>query len=544
MNRSVDLCVVVTPPTHESFEHLGVSYLRAVLGQHGMASRIHIVQPVEIDSFPDSLASSNPLLLGFYLFGGNWEPSRRLMVRMRERFPQAHITLGGPATLRAADELLALHSEADSVVVGEGEHTLLELVRRLSEGRDLEGCLGLTYRAPSGEILRNAPRPLIRDLDSLPFADRSIFEHHPAPYMRIITNRGCHASCTFCEEGLRSQQAGPMVRFRSAQNVMRELQYLHDQYGVRKFDFCDSTFLEYGDPIGVKKVEDLIDLIRESGLRLRLSVTLRAESISRHERTRELLPELIDVGVESLFIGLEAGNDPDLKLHGKRARVADNDFAVEFVQRLPVTLRFGFITFNPYSTHETVAENFAFLHRHRLGYSMSPFVSDLEVYPAVAIRRKLVRDGLIRPEAGRFSAPRDYAYQDPRIGELFSSLSRFRPPEEEEGLWVKVELMRNRIRRAPETLGSEPVAAAVAAIEQFQRERNERNYTLAMECLEASSRGAAPSELEQIGDAANFAAHRVRLRQLHWSLLLSYGRTDRGQDHLGISAPRKPRNAQ
>ncbi len=536
MSRSIDLSVVVTPPREESFEFLGVSYIRSVLRQHGFLSEIHLVQAEEVDTFPESLPCSNPLLLGLYLFTGNWQPSRRLLVRMRERFPHTHITLGGPAALRAPDELLAVLAEADSVVSGEGEYTVLELVRRLDEGRDLAGCLGLTYRAPDGEHVRNAPRPLIEDLDALPFPDRSLFERYPAPFLRILSNRGCYASCTFCEAGGRSQQPGSRVRLRSAANVMREMESLHHQYQVQKFVFCDPTFLDHTAPDSVKNVEGLIDLIRESGLDLRFSIALRAESISQDPRSRELVQELIDVGVESVFIGFEAGNDVDLKFYGKRARVVDNSAAVDFFHPLPVALLFGFITFNPYSTYQSVAENFSFLHRHRLGYSMSPFASGLEVYPAIRIRRKLVRDGLIRPEAGRFSDPRDYQYRDRRIGELLSSLRKLRPPAEEEGWWSNVELLRNRIRRHLETLRNEPVAELLPVVDEFRRASNEQNYALAMECLEASRRDAAQSEIERIGDEFDFESRRGRLKELYWSLLLAYGRTETGRHDLGISA--------
>jgi len=170
----------------------------------------------------------------------------------RRVVPGAAVVVGGPGP--SADPSGTLFNpDIDVAVMGEGEHTLVELVRLIvsegsswSQSGNLAGIRGLAYRAEGGSVCHSEPRPPISDLDSLPepawdAIDLRWFWRRPAmtsagirPYIPVVTSRGCPYSCSFCH-GL----FGKGIRFRSAEAVVQEMVGLHHAFGVRDFEFLD-----------------------------------------------------------------------------------------------------------------------------------------------------------------------------------------------------------------------------------------------------------------------------------------------------------------
>ena len=124
-----------------------------------------------------------------------------------------------------------------------------------------EDCLGLHYRNSFGNIIQNPPRPLIQNLDELPFPDRTLFEEFPAPFIRIVGSRGCSGTCTFCDGSLNYVDKCTQVRIRSAKNMLNEIELLQKKYNIDSYIFSDSTF---NDPkaTGNKRISDLINEIK------------------------------------------------------------------------------------------------------------------------------------------------------------------------------------------------------------------------------------------------------------------------------------------
>ncbi|MFC1641401.1 B12-binding domain-containing radical SAM protein, partial [Myxococcota bacterium] len=129
----------------------------------------HQVKVLNLSAFPWSqvLAVVERLeaeLYGMSCYTANRRGVASLADAIHVRHPQAHVTVGGPHATAMATEMLAHHQAIDSVAVGEGEHTLLELAERLSQRADLGGLAGLVYRR-HGKIERGPPRSPLRDLD-------------------------------------------------------------------------------------------------------------------------------------------------------------------------------------------------------------------------------------------------------------------------------------------------------------------------------------------------------------------------------------------
>jgi radical SAM superfamily enzyme YgiQ (UPF0313 family) len=140
----------------------------------------------------------------------------------------------------------------DIIVRGEGEITFLELVQKLSSGEDYREIDGISFRDDEGVPRSNPDREVIKDLDSLPlpawhlapmekyfevFAKREFSIQKPCTV--IMTSRGCPGNCTFCAN---RAMWGRGVRRRTPVNVLKEIEYLHHEYGVKDIHFLDDTF--------------------------------------------------------------------------------------------------------------------------------------------------------------------------------------------------------------------------------------------------------------------------------------------------------------
>ena len=198
------------------------------------------------------LRSLRPDIIGIannYSFGLN--DAMDLARLARVTVPTARIIMGGAhATLDHNN--LAQDSAVDFVVRGEGEETFRELVYALLQGQDVQGICGLSYRSPAGGVTVTPNRSLIQNLDEIPIPDRSLIKFqdylkHPnyfhtmqAPVATAFTSRGCPFHCIFCST---QKTWGNRWRGRSAENMLKEVEYLKEQFGVREIAFQDDQFL-------------------------------------------------------------------------------------------------------------------------------------------------------------------------------------------------------------------------------------------------------------------------------------------------------------
>jgi anaerobic magnesium-protoporphyrin IX monomethyl ester cyclase len=198
-----------------------------------------------------SLDRFRPEFIGIYATAFGWNKAKRTAADLRRRYGSGvFLCAGGPYPTAIGEGCLEDAGPClDAVVIGEGEHTVLEIVERIVSGKDLYGVQGTAWRA-GNEVLRNLPRPLITDLDSLPFPARELLgdtgryipppgTYKKKPVAVMITSRGCNRRCIYCFQMDRERELG--IRYRSIGNVMAEMQLCADQ-GYREIKFLDDTF--------------------------------------------------------------------------------------------------------------------------------------------------------------------------------------------------------------------------------------------------------------------------------------------------------------
>ena len=244
-------------------EHLGIEALSAFVRQAGHEpSLVYEARPFSSGSGTDSrflarlldprpeetaarVVATRPDVIAFTSYSVTHRWSVAVARELKQRC-DAPIVFGGPH-VSAAPERAIREWSIDAVVEGEGEGALVDLIECAERGRfgrtDVANC---TFRGDGGP-LRNAVRPLLADLDALPWADkRGFYDAVPAfeHELYVISRRGCPFRCSFCEYSTfpRQYPGEKPVRRRSIPHLIAELAFWKARGRVRKIFFWDAIF--------------------------------------------------------------------------------------------------------------------------------------------------------------------------------------------------------------------------------------------------------------------------------------------------------------
>ncbi len=195
-----------------------------------------------LDNMVKQILAQRPDVVGFSVTHTNYLFTRYVSQQIRRVTPEIYIIYGGRRFCLRKKwryHIAGWHRnlpDVDCIVKNEGEATLREIIAILKIGRHPAYCKGATVRF-NGQIVDGGDRPLIDDVDSIPFPDFSDLtkQDYLSDYIRILLNRGCSGRCSFCVE---NDTMGDIVRYRSAQNIVDEIKFRMRQ-GYRRFQSCD-----------------------------------------------------------------------------------------------------------------------------------------------------------------------------------------------------------------------------------------------------------------------------------------------------------------
>jgi len=162
--------------------------------------------------------------------------------------PNLTIILGGAHATLLPEETLATAPEIDIILRGEGEATIIELLRALEYKQPLDNVSGISYRQ-DGKVNSTAARSTATDLDSLPFFSYHLlpwrrYKPHPPhgrafPFAAIITSRGCPYRCSYCSKPI----FGNKFRGQSPERVVDEVAYYQERFGIKELAVYDMSSL-------------------------------------------------------------------------------------------------------------------------------------------------------------------------------------------------------------------------------------------------------------------------------------------------------------
>lgn len=361
-----------------------------------------------------------------------------------------------------------LKTENFLVVRGEPELTLLELIRKLKENQSLSTVRGLSWRR-KGKIKQNPPRPVIKNLDSLPTPDRMIykkpFDYPNArfknfPSTTMLTSRGCPFRCYYCVpnslsyarelEERRFKGRKPPVRFHSAKKVIEEFKQIA-KLGFRSVSVLDDQFI-----LDRKRILKICEGIKNLGLEI--SILARCDAV----QDSQLVRALASAGVRHIAFGVESFNQKILDYVKKDLKVETIKKAIDLTKRAGIEPEINVLLGScPLETKKTIKDTLEKV--ESLGVEIihvnicTPFpgtefekvakehgwVTVPEYIPIDPASQSLISYPHLSDKDLEKAVRRFYRrhYFSPRY--LLSNLAKIKSPQE---LWVKLKTAKNIVR--------------------------------------------------------------------------------------------------
>lgn len=353
------------------YQHVGLGYLAAMLEKHHHNVKV-IDAKLERISFGQTLEAIRqvkPDILGISAMTHEINATARLAKEVKGLLPDIFTIIGGVHLTALPTETLQSYPSFDLGVLGEGEYTILDILKLIEKKDSDFSCLkGVVYRNHS-EVLLSQPMERIADLDRLP--PPAWHQFPKATEYIIVTSRGCPFSCVFC-----MQASGKKVRKRSADNVVEEIEKVLAERAPERFLFYDETFT-----LDRNHVYDICNLIVKRGLhhRINWAVTTRVDSIDR-----DLLLKMKEAGCNHIEFGIESGDQQILDSIKKGIILKQAEQAVGLAKELGFHTEGAFILGHPNETLQTAYRTIDFAAR------LNPDIVQLGImvpYPGTEVAR-------------------------------------------------------------------------------------------------------------------------------------------------------------
>lgn len=384
--------------TSEFQDHIGIGYLAAVLRENGLTVEMLDASLLRLSprQVAEIIGGKKFKVLGLSQMNKG-QNSSRIIEAVRRQHSDAHIVLGGHYPTFWYDELLKANQGLDSIVRGEGDYTLLELAKAVLAKDDWTKTPGLVYQ-DGDKIVANHCRPLIKELDSLPFPARDTVPEilKRSGEVVVATSRGCYAACSFCSIPLfYGISPGPKWRARSADNIVKEIEHLVERWNLKRIFFIDEMFIGPRS-IGRKRAYEIGQKILDSGVNITFRIECRADDVEE-----ELFAFLKKAGLREVFLGIESGIQKELNNFNKKISIEQNKKSVDILRKLKIRPQLGFIMFTPYTTVDDVINNVKFIRaicgslKEQREMMALPFGA-VEVYKGTPLEKTLREEGKLK----------------------------------------------------------------------------------------------------------------------------------------------------
>jgi anaerobic magnesium-protoporphyrin IX monomethyl ester cyclase len=360
--------VLLIDPPHKLFPGLrmwtpsfGLLQLGAYLEREGVKVQIidATVLPNPWKDLSTFVSESKADVIGITCSATCLSPEAIQAIRLCRNFsPHSIIVAGGSHFTLMAETILQELKELDYIVLGEGEIAFSQFLEDLSRRGKGKGVKSIAYRE-NGKIVLNERQPPVPNLDSLPLPAYHLIDVETEAYywhgmgrrtFGISTSRGCGDRCAYCSE---TRFWEGVWRGRSGKKIVEEISYLHRQYGKTLFVFNENTF-----NWSRKRVEEFLDELRKSGLRIHFWFQSRIKDIIRDE---DLIPEMKRLGLYEVMLGIESIQPDVLHRYEKQQSREMAQKAIDILRKNKIMVMAN-IMFGDWSDSETtIREAFQFV---------------------------------------------------------------------------------------------------------------------------------------------------------------------------------------
>lgn len=333
-----------------SMPPLGIMYIGTYLKKNNYTVKIIdlAVENLDENQFFQAIEECNPSIIGMSTYNEAWNVQKILCRRIKQKYPNIIIAAGGAFATFCYEQVLN-ESMTDFVLRGEGEYVFCQLCDCLLRGKlKKENIKGLCYKNKEGSVIANANVERIKNLDQLPFPDRSLIkkEKYVLPYT-ISTSRGCPGQCIFCSS---KSFWGKSVIMRSAENVYKEVMDIYEKYGANIFYITDDTFTA-----SKKRCLEFCEMLRQSGISFVWGCESRADVINE-----EFIRILYESGCHKIQFGMESADNEILQRIKKHVTIEQIENAVMCAAKYNMHIQVSYIVGHAFDTEETVKKTISF----------------------------------------------------------------------------------------------------------------------------------------------------------------------------------------
>lgn len=373
---------------------LGMLYIATFLRNNGIEVSIidEAPQGFSLKDTIDWVKKENPNILGFSTCSATGRKAALIAQKVKQQNPNIVTVFGNFFATFNARRILEKYPFVDIIIRGEGEHTSLDLTKSLENNCNLKKVLGINFRN-NDQIISTPDRPLIKDVNSLPFPDRKLLDvnYHnttagvivaPKKFNSFLTSRGCIFRCRFC--GCQ-RLARTLWRSRSVDNIIEELNLLSSQ-GYSQFLFVDDNFT-----LNPKRVIRLCQRIKKE----KIDIEFFAEGRVDH-CPKEMLQEMVRANCKMIYFGIENGTQRILDYYDKQTTPQQAKIAVKYARKVGIdVIVASFILGGPNETREEIWNTLKFAQELKVDI---PQFNILATFPGTDIWEELKNKSFVNEE--------------------------------------------------------------------------------------------------------------------------------------------------
>lgn len=343
--------------TESNIPPLGIMSLAAVLRENGYPDiKLFDLAVHTDDTIIRECLIDRPDIIGLSTDSISYENGVAVVAAIQARYSGARFILGGVHPTIAPEQSLR-DTNSEVAVIGEGEETIVELMRRIDSGQSYADVKGIAYLKDNKLVITELRR-FIKDLDTLPLPARDLLPMERYlnvcpdipmlyPSMTVMASRGCKGNCIYCQPVVRSL-FGSKMRHRSVKNLVEEIMWLQDTYSFKSLYFADDELLFNGR----EWIEELCNTFIEKDLKLKWVCQGRVDQVDS-----SLIALMKKSGLYAMGFGVESGSQKILNYMRKGYRVEKIQEAFRICRGNGIITTCNLMVGTPGETRETIGES-------------------------------------------------------------------------------------------------------------------------------------------------------------------------------------------
>jgi len=339
-----------------------LAYVVAVLEKAGIEVEFidAVVEEMSISDFADAAAKTNPDMVVIECSTPSIKYDLLTAKSLKERMSDVFTVLIGSHPTFFHREIMRDNPQVDAICKGEFDLIVRDLAVAFSNGHKLDKVKGITYRDGQG-VQENEDRPLIKNVDELPFPARHIVK---SEYYRqgtftgkrcttMVSSRGCPHRCTYCLWP--KTLYGNRFRARSAENVVAEIEQVVKDFHIDEIYFDDDSLA-----LNRARILRICQLINQKGIEVKWIPQCRVDSMDD-----EVVGAMKKAGCHYIRFGVESGSQKMLDIMKKGTTLAQIERAFDLCRKVGIRTQAFFLLGIPGETSQTIRETIEFAKKLR-----------------------------------------------------------------------------------------------------------------------------------------------------------------------------------